>query len=156
VQDYYGELQKVLMRCSIVEGTENSIYWFYSGLRREIQDIVDYKEFNTINQLFQCAMLAEKELQEREQQNKTSVRASFVPRMPVHSGPAKLSSFRMPTSAAKRSATSGVLAAPNKPSTRAADLGKNSLQVPAQSSSSVASTDALPAFSAIAAMGLAT
>jgi hypothetical protein len=52
VQDYYGELQKGLMRCSIVEGTEDSICRFYSGLRRKIQDIVDYKEFNTINQLF--------------------------------------------------------------------------------------------------------
>ncbi len=63
VKDYYGELQKELMRCRIVEGTEDSICRFYSGLRREIQDIVDYKEFNTVNQLFQFAMLAEKELQ---------------------------------------------------------------------------------------------
>jgi hypothetical protein len=61
VQDYYGELQKDLMRCGIVEGTEDSICHFYSGLRRDIQDIVDYKEFNTINQLFQLVMFAEKE-----------------------------------------------------------------------------------------------
>jgi hypothetical protein len=62
VQDYYGELQKGLMRCSVVEGNEDAICHFYSGLRHEIQDIVDYKEFNTVNQLFQFAMLAEKEL----------------------------------------------------------------------------------------------
>jgi hypothetical protein len=62
VQDYYGELQKGLMRCSIVEGTEDSICRFYLGLQRDIQDIVDYKEFNTVNQLFQLAMFAEKEL----------------------------------------------------------------------------------------------
>ena len=62
VQDYYGELQKGLMRCSVVEGNEDAICHFYSGLRREILDIVDYKEFNTVNQLFQFAMLAEKEL----------------------------------------------------------------------------------------------
>jgi hypothetical protein len=79
VQDYYGELQKGLMHCSIVEGTENSVCWFYSGLRWKIQDIVDYKEFNTINRLFQCAMLAEKELQGHEQQNKTTVWTSFAP-----------------------------------------------------------------------------
>jgi hypothetical protein len=109
-------------------------------LRQEIQDIVDYKEFNTMNQLFQCAMLAEKELQGCEQQNKTSVRTSFVPRTPVHLGLAKPSSFRTPTSAGKRPAMSGVLAAPNKPSTHAADSGKKSLQVPTQSSSSVALT----------------
>ena len=49
VQDYYGELQKGLMRCSVVEGNKDAICCFYSGLRREIQDIVDYKEFNTVN-----------------------------------------------------------------------------------------------------------
>ena len=67
VQDYYGELQKGLMCCSVVEGNEDAIYHFYSGLRCEIQDIVDYKEFNNVNQLFQFAMLAEKELQGHEQ-----------------------------------------------------------------------------------------
>jgi hypothetical protein len=46
------------MRCGIVEGTEDSIYHFYLDLRCNIQDIVDYKEFNTINQLFQLAMFA--------------------------------------------------------------------------------------------------
>ena len=52
VQDYYGELQKGLMRCSVVEGNKDSICHFYSSLRHEIQDIIDYKEFNTVNQLF--------------------------------------------------------------------------------------------------------
>src|SRR6185437_4088876 len=37
VQDYYGELQKGLMRCAIVEGTKDAIFRFYSGLRRDIQ-----------------------------------------------------------------------------------------------------------------------
>jgi hypothetical protein len=46
---------------------------FYSGLRREIQDIVYYKDFNTTNQLFQLAMLAEKELQGRQQKNQTNI-----------------------------------------------------------------------------------
>jgi hypothetical protein len=62
VQDYYAELQKGLQRCGIVEGHEDALCRFYSGLRRNIQDIVDYKEFNTVNKLFQFAMLAEKEL----------------------------------------------------------------------------------------------
>jgi hypothetical protein len=38
---------------------------FMGGLRTEIQDIVDYKEYNIVNHLFQLAMLAEKELQGR-------------------------------------------------------------------------------------------
>jgi hypothetical protein len=37
------------MRVGIVEGPEDSIVRFYVGLREEIQDIVDYKEFNTVN-----------------------------------------------------------------------------------------------------------
>ena len=75
VQDYYGELQKGLMRCGIVEGTEDAICRFYLGLNRQIQDIVDYKDFHTIDQLFQFAMLAEKELQGRglpQQANRTT------------------------------------------------------------------------------------
>jgi hypothetical protein len=35
---------------------------FYGGLRREIQDIIYYKDFNTTSQLFQPAIFAEKEL----------------------------------------------------------------------------------------------
>ena len=36
IQDYYGELQKGLMHCSVVEGNKYSICRFYSGLMREI------------------------------------------------------------------------------------------------------------------------
>jgi hypothetical protein len=42
-------------------------------LRREIQDIVYYKDFNTTNQLFQLAMLIEKELQGHQQKNQTNI-----------------------------------------------------------------------------------
>ena len=47
-----------------IEETVDSICRFYSGLNHEIQDIVDYKDFNTIDKLFQFAMLVEKELQD--------------------------------------------------------------------------------------------
>ena len=49
MQDYYGDLQKGLMHGAIVEGTEDAICRFYSSLRREIHDMVDYKEFKTVN-----------------------------------------------------------------------------------------------------------
>ena len=49
VHAYYGELQKGLMHYGIVEGIKDYICHFYSCLQRDIQDIVDYKEFNTIN-----------------------------------------------------------------------------------------------------------
>jgi hypothetical protein len=61
-QDYYAELQKGMIHTGIHEETEDKICHFYRGLRTEIQDIVNYKEYNTVNCLFQLAMLAEKEL----------------------------------------------------------------------------------------------
>jgi hypothetical protein len=76
VQDYYAELQKGMIRAGVHEETEDKICCFYGGLRTEIQDIVDYKEYNTINCLFQLAMLAEKELQGRQS---TRVKSSFTP-----------------------------------------------------------------------------
>jgi hypothetical protein len=42
-------------------------------LRCKIQDIVYYKDFNTTNQLFQLAMLAEIELQGHQQKNQTNI-----------------------------------------------------------------------------------
>jgi hypothetical protein len=62
IQDYYAELQKCTIHAGVHEETEDKICHFYRGLRTEIQDIVDYKEYNTVNHLFQLAMLAEKEL----------------------------------------------------------------------------------------------
>jgi hypothetical protein len=60
VQDYYAELQNGMIRAGVHEETEDKIYCFYSELRIEIQDIVDYKEYNIVNHLFQLALLAKK------------------------------------------------------------------------------------------------
>jgi hypothetical protein len=58
VQDYYAELQKGMIRAGVHEETEDKICHFYGGLRTKIPDIIDYKEYNTVNCLFQLAMLA--------------------------------------------------------------------------------------------------
>jgi hypothetical protein len=79
IQDYYAELQKNMIRARVHEETEDKICHFYGGLQTKIQDIVDYKEYNTVNRLFQLAMLAEKELQGRQP---TRVKSSFTPRHP--------------------------------------------------------------------------
>jgi hypothetical protein len=42
------------------ENPEDQMDRFYGGLRREIQDIVDYKEYHSIQRLFHISMLAEK------------------------------------------------------------------------------------------------
>jgi hypothetical protein len=52
VQDYYAKLQKGMIRAGVHEETEDKICRFYRGLRTEIQDIIDYKEYNTVNRLF--------------------------------------------------------------------------------------------------------
>jgi hypothetical protein len=52
VQDYYAELQKGMIHASVHEETEDKICHLYSGLHTEIQDIIDYKEYDTINHLF--------------------------------------------------------------------------------------------------------
>jgi hypothetical protein len=76
IQDYYTELQQGMIRAGIHEEIEDKICHFYRGLRTKIQDIVDYKEYNTVNHLFQLAMLAEKELQG---QQLTRLKSSFTP-----------------------------------------------------------------------------
>jgi hypothetical protein len=73
VLKYYVEFQKCAICCGIEEDPENKVCHFYGGLRHEIHDIVYYKDFNTTNQLFQLAMLAEKELQEHQQKNQTNI-----------------------------------------------------------------------------------
>jgi len=85
VQEYYAELQKGMVRCGVVEDAEDKVCRFYGGLKREIQDIVDYKSFTTTNQLFQLAMLAEKELQGRQQQqqppqSRSTSNRSYMPK----------------------------------------------------------------------------
>jgi hypothetical protein len=76
VQDYYAELQKGMIHADVYKETEDKLCLFYSRLHTKIQDIVDYKEYNTVNHLFQLAMLAEKELQSHQP---TKMKTSFLP-----------------------------------------------------------------------------
>jgi hypothetical protein len=62
VQEYYRELQKGMLCCGVVEEDKDKMVCFYGGLNRNIQDIIDYKEYDSIECLFQLAMLAENEL----------------------------------------------------------------------------------------------
>jgi hypothetical protein len=78
IQNYYAELQNGMICAEVHEETEDKICHIYSGLHTEIQDIVDYKERNIFNHLFQLAMFAEKELQSHQQT--TSFTLELVPR----------------------------------------------------------------------------
>lgn len=65
VEEYYQELQTGLLRCGIEETEDAKMARFLGGLNREIQDILDYKDYNSITRLFHFACKAEREVQGR-------------------------------------------------------------------------------------------
>jgi hypothetical protein len=66
VQDYYQELQKGMLCCGVVEDMEDRMICFYGGLNWEIQYIIHYEEYDSIQYLFHLALLVEKELHGRK------------------------------------------------------------------------------------------
>jgi hypothetical protein len=66
VQEYYQELQTGMIHCGIVEDNEAMLARFFGGLNKEIQHILDYKEYTTITHLFHLACKAELEVQDRQ------------------------------------------------------------------------------------------
>jgi len=65
VEEYYQELQMGMPHCPIEDGEEPSIARFVGGLNREIRDIVEYKDYNSITKCFHIACKAEREVQGR-------------------------------------------------------------------------------------------
>jgi hypothetical protein len=65
VEEYYQDLQKGMIRCGLVEGDDAAMAHFRGGLNREIQDILDYKEYDDMTTLFAFACKAEHEVQGR-------------------------------------------------------------------------------------------
>jgi hypothetical protein len=102
VQDYYDELQKGMIHCGVVKDPEDKVGHFYAGLKREIQDIVDYKPFTTTNRLFQLAILVEKELQGRQQQFQRN-KNTFMPR--TFTPPAARTSSAAPSASTRSPST---------------------------------------------------
>ena len=80
VEEYYQELQISMLRCDIIEDEEAAMARFYGGLGRGIQDIVDYKEYDSVPRLFHLACLAEKELQGRQQRPRNYFGSTSTPR----------------------------------------------------------------------------
>ncbi|XP_066347010.1 uncharacterized protein, partial [Miscanthus floridulus] len=73
VEEYYQELQMGMLRCGLEENEDGAIARFMGGLNREIQDILAYKEYNSVNRLFHLACKAEREVQGR----RASMRANI-------------------------------------------------------------------------------
>ena len=55
-----------MIRCGIIEDNDAMIARFMGGLNREIQIILEYKEYNNITRLFHLACKAEREVQDRQ------------------------------------------------------------------------------------------
>ena len=62
VEEYYQELQTGMIRCGIVEENEAMLARFLGGSNREIQTILDYKEYTNITPLSHLACKAEREV----------------------------------------------------------------------------------------------
>jgi hypothetical protein len=65
IQDYYAELQKGMIHAGVHEGTEDKICHFH-----EIQDIIDYREYNIVNHLFQLLCSPKKNYRVAKRQNR--------------------------------------------------------------------------------------
>ena len=55
-----------MIRCGIVEENEAMLARFMGGLNREIQTILEYKEYTNMTRLFHLACKAEREVQDRQ------------------------------------------------------------------------------------------
>jgi hypothetical protein len=62
VEKYYQELTIGLARCNIHEDDQDTCARFFGGLHRDIQNILDYKEWTRFSQLFHLALKAEREI----------------------------------------------------------------------------------------------
>ena len=80
VEEYYQELQTGMIRCGIVEDNEAMLACFMGGLNREIQTILEYKDYTNITHLFHLACKAECEAQDRQ----ALARTNFSAGQPSH------------------------------------------------------------------------
>ena len=78
VEEYYQELQTGMLRCNLEEDEEPAMARFLGGLNREIQDILAYKEYNSVNRLFHLACKAEREVQGRRASARTKKQGKLV------------------------------------------------------------------------------
>ena len=123
-----------MLRCGLEEIEDAAMARFVGGLNREIQDILAYKEYNSIDRLFLLAYKAEREVQGRRASKRTNFsigRAnSWTPK------PATVPSTQVvapsPSNNKQRPSPSNSSACPAEPT--------NGTAAPTAKSSSIAST----------------
>ena len=89
VEEYYQELLIGLARSNIQEDDMDKCSRFFGGLRREIQDVLDYKEWTRFSQLYHYALKAKREVQGRQPRRSTT--PYVTPSTPSH--PTEVSKF---------------------------------------------------------------
>jgi hypothetical protein len=77
VEDYYQEFQTRMISCGNEEDNEALLAHFFGGLNKDIQNILDYKEYNIITSLFYLACIAEHAMQDCQQWRRSN---NFVAR----------------------------------------------------------------------------
>jgi hypothetical protein len=121
VEEYYQELQTGLIRCGLVEDNEAMLARFLNGLNKEIQTILDYKEYTTITRLFHLACKADREVQDRQQTRpRPNFSAGRTPSWTSRQPDAASRSAAPPSSANKSTISPSRAPAPTPPSTSAA------------------------------------
>jgi hypothetical protein len=75
VEEYYQELQIGMLHCNLEEREDAAMAQFFTGLNREIQDILEYKAYANITRLFHFTCKAEREVQGHHASAKTNFSA---------------------------------------------------------------------------------
>jgi hypothetical protein len=100
-----------MIRCGILEESDAAMARFRGGLNREIQDILDYKEYADMTQLFEFACKAEREVQGRCSRTYSNTFAgrnsssSSAPALPAPSTPTPRERTAKPAGAALATGT---------------------------------------------------
>jgi hypothetical protein len=134
VEEYYQELQMGMLRCGLEESEDGAIARFMGGLDREIQDILAYKEYNSVTRLFHLACKAERKVKGCRVSMRTNISAGRAsPWPPSNTAAPPSRATPQLSSGSKPRLTTNSAACPIEP-TRGVAAG------PSKSSSSVAST----------------
>jgi hypothetical protein len=124
-----------MLHCGLEENEDGAIAKFFGGLNREIQDILAYKEYNSINRLFHLACKAEWEVQGRRASMRANIpagRASpWTPSNVV--APSTRAPAQSSSTIKTRSSPTHAVQCPSEPN-------KGATATPTKSSTSVAST----------------
>ncbi|PVH36619.1 hypothetical protein PAHAL_6G124100 [Panicum hallii] len=138
VEEYYQELQMGMLRCNLVEGDEPAMARFLGGLNWKIQDILAYKVYTNITRLFHLACKAEREVQGRRASTRPNVSAVKSTSWQPHTNTSMGRRAPIPTPSPSHAA----LPSPSndKPRTPPTTSATKTIQKPAVSASSVAST----------------